>query len=165
MTARSIRRLVAGFAVGILAGWVGGLLRTPQSAPAGSSAADAATLPQERFGQPAGESGPDARAQDGGTVDVSDVATYDATQPPEPAMSVAPTAGVAEAPAPAAPPAARPKPAKKVAASKPAKPTKPAGSSQSTRRATKPVKGTTTATPAPAGEPTTGDQRDSRRGE
>jgi hypothetical protein len=52
MTTRTIRRLVVGFVAGISAGWLGGLLRTPRNAPARSSAADAATLPQDRFGTP-----------------------------------------------------------------------------------------------------------------
>jgi hypothetical protein len=52
MTIRTMRRLLMGFVAGISAGWIGGLLRTPRHAPPASSAADAAALPQDRFGSP-----------------------------------------------------------------------------------------------------------------
>ncbi len=52
MSTRTLRRLIVGFVAGISAGWLGGLLRTPKNPPARSSAADAASLPQERFGTP-----------------------------------------------------------------------------------------------------------------
>jgi hypothetical protein len=52
MTLRTARRLLMGFIAGISAGWVGGLLRTPRRPPVDSSAAEAASLPQHRFGSP-----------------------------------------------------------------------------------------------------------------
>jgi hypothetical protein len=52
MTLRTLRRLLVGFLAGISAGWIGGLLRTPRRPAPTSSAADAATLPQYRFGSP-----------------------------------------------------------------------------------------------------------------
>lgn len=55
MTPRTVRRLVLGFLAGMSAGWASGLLRTPRQAPALSSAASAASLPQHEFaGQAAG---------------------------------------------------------------------------------------------------------------
>jgi hypothetical protein len=48
-----VRRVLLGFAAGATAGWVAGLLRSPAHAPAGSSADEAAHLPQEDFGTPA----------------------------------------------------------------------------------------------------------------
>jgi hypothetical protein len=50
-----LRRVLLGFAVGAAAGWAGGLLRRPTTAPEGSSADEALHLPQEEFGSPAGE--------------------------------------------------------------------------------------------------------------
>src|SRR5689334_1442559 len=47
-----VRRVLMGFAAGAAAGWAAGLLRTPAHAPAGSSADEAAHLPQEEFGTP-----------------------------------------------------------------------------------------------------------------
>jgi hypothetical protein len=52
-----VRRLVLGFAAGAAAGWAAGLLRTPATAPAGSSAGGALRLPQEDFGEPPGDEG------------------------------------------------------------------------------------------------------------
>lgn len=53
MSLHTVIRLLLGFLLGITAGWVGGLLRTPRHAPDTSSAADAAALPQSDFGHPA----------------------------------------------------------------------------------------------------------------
>jgi hypothetical protein len=64
MTLRTARRLLTGFVAGVSAGWVGGLLRTPPRAPVDSSAAEAAGLPQHRFGSPPG-SAFDARPASG----------------------------------------------------------------------------------------------------
>jgi type IV secretory pathway VirB10-like protein len=47
-----VRRIVLGFAVGAGAGWLGGLLRRPKEAPAGSSAGAAVRMPTEEFGEP-----------------------------------------------------------------------------------------------------------------
>ena len=46
-----LRRVLFGFAAGAAAGWFAGLLRTPATAPLGSSAGRAPSLPQEDFGQ------------------------------------------------------------------------------------------------------------------
>ena len=47
-----LRRVLAGFAFGAAAGWVAGLLRTPDAASPDSSAGAAARLPQREFGSP-----------------------------------------------------------------------------------------------------------------
>jgi len=49
-----VRRVLAGFAAGAAAGWFAGLLRTPETARADSSAGAALRLPQREFGDPAG---------------------------------------------------------------------------------------------------------------
>lgn len=48
-----LRRIVFGFVLGAAGGWLVSLLRTPATAPAGSSADEAMRLPQEDFGEPA----------------------------------------------------------------------------------------------------------------
>jgi len=73
-----LRRVLLGFAVGAAAGWAGGLLRRPTSAPEGSSADEALHLPQEEFGSPAGEE----RADDEQAVEGAEEIAQEPTAPP-----------------------------------------------------------------------------------
>jgi hypothetical protein len=153
MSFRTLRRLLLGFVLGTAAGWLAGLLRTPQHAPAGSSAADAAALPQERFGDAPGDLWP---TPDPGTTPIP-------TRPEPPVPDNAPEPvqdSVAEpkmAAAPADPKAAADE-ATDLPSAAPAAPkiTPPGAAAPRKRRATaprtKPVKGTAT-----AGGTTTGD--------
>ncbi len=52
-----VRKILLGFGFGALAGWLGGLLRTPDRAPANSSADAAVRMPQEEFGEAPAEVG------------------------------------------------------------------------------------------------------------
>ncbi|MCA1824058.1 MAG: hypothetical protein LC640_07300 [Frankia sp.] len=52
MSPRTLRRIVFGFVAGSAAGWATGLLRSPRRVSLDSSAASAARLPQEEFGDP-----------------------------------------------------------------------------------------------------------------
>jgi hypothetical protein len=117
MSPRTIRRLLAGFVLGAFAGWVAGLLRSPQDAPAGSSAADAASLPQERFGQPAGDARAPSPTSRTVELDLPVDVKANESHHREPAMSVAP--------APSAPETTETAQGKGVKAAKATKPARP----------------------------------------
>jgi hypothetical protein len=175
MSSRTLRRLLLGFLLGTTAGWLAGLLRTPQHAPAGSSAADAAALPQERFGDAPGDRW---ATPDPGTTPIASLpepaAPEDATESTphpsagwepavEPKMSAAPadpkiaadeaageTTGVDTAPASADAPAAAAAPAEAARTGR-AKP-RVARPRAAAKPRTKPVKGTATASGTTTGD-------------
>ncbi|MDQ1713789.1 MAG: hypothetical protein QOE45_3239 [Frankiaceae bacterium] len=99
-----LRRVLLGFTLGAAAGWAAGLLRRPADAPAGSSAESAIRLPQEEFGEPAGEhppprkaTGPSIRPTPGAPhPEVGDGGSEPAT-PPHAEEAVTVTASAAEA--------------------------------------------------------------------
>jgi hypothetical protein len=87
-----LRRIAFGFALGAAAGWLAGLLRTPAAPPAGSSADEAMRLPQQDFGDPAGEPAPAETTVEAeyGTADIAQESTAPPAEPKKPARKRAP---------------------------------------------------------------------------
>jgi outer membrane biosynthesis protein TonB len=79
-----LRRILLGFAVGAGAGWVASLLRSPKDAPAMSGAGAAVRMPQEEFGEPAGEPAEPEPAEAEPALDGADEIAQEPTAPVEP---------------------------------------------------------------------------------
>ncbi|MCA1823786.1 MAG: hypothetical protein LC640_05890 [Frankia sp.] len=142
MSPRTLRRIVFGFVAGSAAGWATGLLRSPRRVSLDSSAASAARLPQEEFGDPpvpaavaAAPSLSGTAVTEAGPVDAGvAVQTGTATTTPADAAVAAQTGTPvatprdepAGAPRAARKPAAKRAPAKRTAAAKPPRPGAPA---------------------------------------
>lgn len=77
-----LRRVLTGFAAGAAAGWFAGLLRTPEAAPADSSADAALRLPQQEFGDPPGDPAEPVTAGEQEGADLSTYKPVDAAEPP-----------------------------------------------------------------------------------